>query len=475
MDSSPVNWEALDSLVMDFAKSDNLVEDLPSSPASPSSSSTIRWSLETGNVDRTIDLLRQHAPAVLEDHRLLFRLQKQKFIELLRKGTAGARQSAIECLRKALAPCALDAYPEAYEEFKHALLALIYDKEDENSPVANEWSEKRRFDTAGLLSSILRAHLHSYDPVFSMTLRYLIRLLFEDRDPPGIPQEILYEAPPFDEVDIQALAHAVELTRQGAIDSLKFAKGNLYQAFQVSLIHSSVEHADDKEHKYEIILELRELASKGLSAEVVDEINAMDPDFFLHNPILLFQLKQAEFLKYVSDGDHSRALGVACSYLGPLTLFTLLKPNEDAMSKCIPFPPLQHLYRFGIEEPQLMKIMRATLHSHNEWFRLQMCSDRFEGFLKIDCLKNVDSFFSHLTSKFDTENCTVGSQFSVSSSNKMVDDGSSPVSVSSDNVICTENAILKVMEFLALPRADAIHLLMQYNGNAETVIQQIFQ
>ncbi|CAA7401625.1 unnamed protein product [Spirodela intermedia] len=532
MDSSPVNWEALDSLVMDFAKSDNLVEDLPSSPASPSSSSTasssssssyrlrllvrqIRWSLETGNIDRTIDLLRQHAPAVLEDHRLLFRLQKQKFIELLRKGTAGARQSAIECLRKALAPCALDAYPEAYEEFKHALLALIYDKEDENSPVANEWSEKRRFDTAGLLSSILRAHLHSYDPVFSMTLRYLIsihkvycfrqgiqspisdltqRLLFEDRDPPGIPQENLYEAPPFDEVDIQALAHAVELTRQGAIDSLKFAKGNLYQAFQVSLIHSSVEHADDKEHKYEIILELRELASKGMCAEVVDEITAMDPDFFLHNPILLFQLKQAEFLKYVSDGDHSRALGVACSYLGPLasktsellkplkeTLFTLLKPNEDAMSKCVPFPTLAASLqvalgeRFGIEEPQLMKIMRATLHSHNEWFRLQMCSDRFEGFLKIDCLKNVDSFFSHLTSKFDTENCTVGSQFSVSSSNKMVDDGSSPVSVSSDNVICTENAILKVMEFLALPRADAIHLLMQYNGNAETVIQQIFQ
>lgn len=60
----------------------------------------------------------------------------------------------------------------------------------------------------------------------------------------------------------------------------------------MSLNHSSVEHADDKEHKYEIVLELRELASKGMTAEVVDEINAMDPDFFLHNPILLFQLKQ---------------------------------------------------------------------------------------------------------------------------------------------------------------------------------------
>lgn len=35
-------------------------------------------------------------------------------------------------------------------------------------------------------------------------------------------------------MDIQALAHAVELTRQGAVDSMKFAKGDLFQAFQVS-------------------------------------------------------------------------------------------------------------------------------------------------------------------------------------------------------------------------------------------------
>lgn len=36
------------------------------------------------------------------------------------------------------------------------------------------------------------------------------------------------------QVDIQALAHAVELTRQGAIDSLRFAKGDLFMAFQVT-------------------------------------------------------------------------------------------------------------------------------------------------------------------------------------------------------------------------------------------------
>jgi hypothetical protein len=44
------------------------------------------------------------------------------------------------------------------------------------------------------------------------------------------------------QVDIQALAHAVELTRQGAIDSLRFAKGDLFLAFQVTynLNNSSV-------------------------------------------------------------------------------------------------------------------------------------------------------------------------------------------------------------------------------------------
>uniref|UniRef100_A0A7N2M1C6 CTLH domain-containing protein n=1 Tax=Quercus lobata TaxID=97700 RepID=A0A7N2M1C6_QUELO len=126
MDSTPVNWEALDALVIDFAKSEKLIEDsFSSSPPPPPSSSIssssyhsrliiwrIRRSLEAGDIDIAMDLLRSHAPFILDDHRLLFRLHKQKFIELLRKGTVEDRDSAIACLRTALAPCALDAYPE---------------------------------------------------------------------------------------------------------------------------------------------------------------------------------------------------------------------------------------------------------------------------------------------------------------------------------------------------------------------------
>jgi hypothetical protein len=103
----------------------------------------------------------------------------QRFVELMRRGTEVDREAALDCLRTALAPCALDAYPEAYEEFKHIMLVLIYDKDDQLSPVVNEWSIKRRFELAGLLSSILRAHLQAYDPILSMILRYLIRYLVQ--------------------------------------------------------------------------------------------------------------------------------------------------------------------------------------------------------------------------------------------------------------------------------------------------------
>ncbi|CAH8354189.1 unnamed protein product [Eruca vesicaria subsp. sativa] len=686
MDCTRVNWEALDALIIDFVSSENLVveeeADANSSP-SPSSSSSppcissssyharliirrIRNSIESGEIQKAIDILRSHAPFVLDDHRILFRLQKQKFIELLRKGRDEDRAAAIHCLRTCVAPSALDAYPEAYEEFKHLLLALIYDKDDQTSPVANEWAEKRRYEMAGVMSSILRASLQAYDPLFSMTLRYLIsihkgfcfhqgissavsdlthRLLLEERDPPATPLESMYEAPPFDEVDIQALAHAVELTRQGAVDSMKFAKGDLFQAFQnelcrmqldVSVLdelvkeyciyrgivesemqmitgpvkrnqfevahrlsrhcsaeidlntsqHSDVEdnsmldgsHVNDEEmsskeggevgygseptnvsedcsnswsnkgentralvrirshmncesnkrkrwrgrvdetdrlpdpsfsksetgieDKYEIALALKELVSRGMVAEAVCEISAMDSDFFTQNPSLHFHLKQVEFLKLVSAGDHNGALKVACSHLGPLaakdqsllktmkeTLLVLLQPdNENTTGKDLPLNDLANTLqvsvgnRLGIEEPQLMKIIRATLHSHTEWFKLQMCKDRFSNLLKIDSLKDVNTdLIGAIRSRSNKENNTnLSSQLTTTSSSTMTsDDGGSSslmmtTQTSSREALWEESAILKVMEFLALSRSDAIQLLSQYNGNAEAVIQQLF-
>lgn len=98
-----------------------------------------------------------------------------------------------------------------------------------------------------------------------------------------------------------------------------------------------------------------------------------------------------------------------------------------------------------------MKIIRAALHTHNEWFKLQMCEDRFEGLLKIDSLKESSTpLIGGGMSKSNSDTCTQGSsQVTVSSSGRMTEDGSSLTQVSTRDV-CDENAILKVMVSFAL-------------------------
>lgn len=104
--------------------------------------------------------------------------------------------------------------------------------------------------------------------------------------------------------------------------------------------------------------------------------------------------------------------------------------------------------RLGIEEPQLMRIIRATLHTHSEWFKLQMCKDQFEGLLWINSLKEIGSpSIGDAASRSTIDTCTQGSSpATVSSANmKMHEDGSSPNQISSTDIGCDENAILKVM------------------------------
>lgn len=77
-----------------------------------------------------------------------------------------------------------------------------------------------------------------------------------------------------------------------------------------------------------------------------------------------------------------------------------------------------------------------------------MCKDRFESLLKIDPLKEVDTLMlgAATMSKSCADSCTQGSsQVTTASNAKMSEDGSSPSQVSSGDVVCDENAILKVM------------------------------
>ncbi|KAJ7515636.1 hypothetical protein O6H91_22G021700 [Diphasiastrum complanatum] len=278
MEATQVNWDLLDALVLNYAEEEKLLvsvndESFCEGCALRSTIQDIRALIELGNMTKAFSAIMEHAPAILDDNRLLFQLYKQEFMELLRNGSDDARNEAIIHSRMQLGPCALNAYPEAYEEFKRILLALIYDEHDRTSPVALEWSESRRAELAATVSSTLKAHLHAYDPPFSLMLRYLIRLhnvysirqgvtspiagiasevLLKDRDPPASVQDSLVTTQDFSESDVQALAQAVDISRQAAVDSLRYTNGDLNTAMknELSRMRVNVAAIDALVHEY---------------------------------------------------------------------------------------------------------------------------------------------------------------------------------------------------------------------------------
>ena len=60
------------------------------------------------------------------------------------------------CMREELAPLALNAYPEAYAEFRHLALLLIFEPDHPGSPVADKWAASQRHQIAGRLARTLR-------------------------------------------------------------------------------------------------------------------------------------------------------------------------------------------------------------------------------------------------------------------------------------------------------------------------------
>ena len=59
-------------------------------------------------------------------------------------------------MRSGLAALALDAYPEAYSEFKRAMLAFVYEEVNPRSPVSDLWEPAQRDHMADVLCSTLK-------------------------------------------------------------------------------------------------------------------------------------------------------------------------------------------------------------------------------------------------------------------------------------------------------------------------------
>ncbi|EFJ13701.1 hypothetical protein SELMODRAFT_446225 [Selaginella moellendorffii] len=570
MEATAVNWGALDALVLDYCIAEELVvveDDLVDDSsrgnvAARDAIRQIRSLIECGAITESVALLTKHASLLMQDQRFLFWLYKQHFIEILRGGGNAARLQAIECSRSQLGPCALNAYPEAYEEFKRVLLALIYDSDYQNSPVAEEWCEARRANLAATVASTLKAHMHADDPLFSLAICYLISvhnaycmrknlplgdiasgILLKDRDPPPAFQDLSGEVQTFNEVDVQALAQAAELPRHDAIHSLRYTRGDVMAALknELSRIRINTSILDKLVWEYcvyrglintspEVSSSADSVASpSGRTTDVMDEdssprIGSGDtvcsraeeadssrsksyrwkgrrsskqqmavgtPDAAFEKYRRSVQIRQlitekkipeaiqeVAFCALIEAGDHSRALEIARVDLGPLaakhadllkplkeTVLSLARNPGEACSNQTPVAALAASVQMtlsaslGIREPQLMKLMRTCLFAHTEWFKVQMCSDPFADLLQINLLKEEEG----APSKVSAQKAESGS--AEQQQQQQVPPQEKPP--------FEESAILTIMEWMALPRGDAIQLLVDYHGSVEEVFAQL--
>lgn len=269
----------LDELVEEYMLQEELTDKSSSAPTSSSlpvrrACESVRVLLEAGDVRGAQEAIPLQGQEALKDQRLIFRLKKQEVVEYLRQGTLEAQQQALECIRHDYASLAENAYPEAYSEFKHSMLLLVFEEELQTSPVKADWSLQTRTELAGMLCRTLRQIAGVYPATLSLLLRHLL-LTHQTchmhgclpagacEDVKKLPEQLLPSSKPKDPAplpcedqaatakppwplaveDAQALVTALDIPWEAASHLLKHTRGNLFAAFKDEL---SAYHVNDK-------------------------------------------------------------------------------------------------------------------------------------------------------------------------------------------------------------------------------------
>ncbi|GAX79817.1 hypothetical protein CEUSTIGMA_g7257.t1 [Chlamydomonas eustigma] len=245
-----LNLSVLDDLVLEVLKV---------KPLKVCKLEQIRAAIADGQLEEALALLSDTCPALIEDGRYKFKLTKQKFCEKIQKGE---ESSALYCARKELAPMALDAYPEAYLEFKQSMKLLISGREGHLHLSSAETMvpdiQSNREDLASSVYHAARRLLDIKEPQLIPLLTYLLylrhihcsttadRLLTHEqdladqllprhkpRDQPSLPLDNQLSAAQviLKEADVQALIQCTGAPRRNAMEALRHAQGDVQKAF----------------------------------------------------------------------------------------------------------------------------------------------------------------------------------------------------------------------------------------------------
>ncbi|KAL1916349.1 uncharacterized protein VTP21DRAFT_5966 [Calcarisporiella thermophila] len=301
-----INLTLLDQLCVDYLLHQGLVQ--PSEKTAYVSEyltmkntlaklNTIKQQIHDGHIEVAIDLISSVCPDLLKNSTLTYKLYKQQFIELLRDKNLPPVE-ALSYLQSRLSPTALSASPGAYNDFKAALLALVFrprrSDESEGSTnevekIVDEWSISRRHDLATLIYATLLRRFKIREPKLALAIRYLCiihntwtalrgessavpevdKLILPDRYEEDWEEEAEQEEKAevenrskgtedraegdrciietgiqivVNEEDANMLAQAVNLSRPRAIKALERAHGSVDTAFTTELSLTQVGH-----------------------------------------------------------------------------------------------------------------------------------------------------------------------------------------------------------------------------------------
>eukprot|EP01114_Cavostelium_apophysatum_P001549 TRINITY_DN11344_c0_g1_i1.p1 TRINITY_DN11344_c0_g1~~TRINITY_DN11344_c0_g1_i1.p1 ORF type:complete len:536 (+),score=121.49 TRINITY_DN11344_c0_g1_i1:116-1723(+) len=481
-----------------------------------------------GNVSDAISRLREVAADIADDQKLLFLLHKQQFIELLRR----ERESeALEYCKQTFSPFSLNSFPEAYSEYKKALMCILYYRnQGESVPesVAADWSPTRLTELAEVVQSSLKAFWCVQDPSFSLLIKYLItthntqhivlglespfqtdtqtKSLFSLQiSQAPLARESAESTTELREQEVQALSQAVGISRQESIEAIRWANGSVQNALRNELTRMKIDQNNllqlcieycrfrdllsnerlrfaSQKHKLDESVEqkmgqlskLRKLNHEGNLSELFRSAQELEERSGSHSPAVLFQLRQIEARHCIETLQIERAIDIIRNDLTPLTLddpalVPLLKettlllafpsqlPSNDNNSlkeNLLVEPLLTTLGKsIGLEEPKLIDLFKYLIRSHTEWFQKQQCEDIFEPMFQLKDLLNTDE-----NKNLRTSSDTAPMQGTGNSNAPAVD----------------EQAILKIIEFSALSRAEAITLLNQCEGSVDEVFALLF-
>jgi hypothetical protein len=172
----------------------------------------IRRAVQGGDVEKAIEKVNDLDPEILEEHsELLFHLQQQRLIELIRNG---AIEEALEFAQEQLAPQGEDN-PAFLEELERTVALLVFE-DPEKSPMGDLLESAQRARTASELNAaILASQSQAGKPKLPNLLKFLVWAQEQLETKANFPKmDDLAAANP---VNLKEVEAAVEAEREEAL------------------------------------------------------------------------------------------------------------------------------------------------------------------------------------------------------------------------------------------------------------------